>query len=273
MKRLSDRIAALSLVAVLVATLVLLVLPIVVAIAMSFDGASYLTPFPPHSYSLHWYRGFFSNNYYITGLRVSALLAVLATLISTTVGTAVAVAFHRYEFRGKALLSAAFMSPMVVGGVVVGFSLLMFLSRLHIDSGLLRLLAGHIIITLPFTIRSSLASLAGISPRLEEAALSLGANERRAFVDITLPLAKTGIIAGSVFAFAFSMDEVAASMFLTTTRVYSLPIALISMMRSNFNLTIAAAAVMLLAVTVVLIVILDRVVGMDRVVGQGTYGG
>lgn len=273
MKRFSDGIAGALLAGVLLATAILLILPILVAVAMSFDGASYMTPFPPHSFSTQWYRSFFGNSYYINGLKVSILLAVLATVISTTAGTAAAVVLDRYDFPGKALLSSAFMSPMVVGGVVVGFSLLMFLSKLHIDNGVARLLAGHVIITLPFTIRSSLAGLAGINPRLGEAALSLGANERKAFFDITLPLAKTGIIAGGVFAFAFSMDEVAASMFLTTTKVYSLPIALISMMRSNFNLTIAAAAVMLLCLTVVLIVILDRLVGMDRVVGQGTYGG
>lgn len=273
MKRLTDNVGVGLLAIVLLGATVMLILPIIVAIAMSFDGASYLTPFPPHSFSMQWYTSFFSNSYYITSLKYSILLAVLATLISTSVGTAVAVALERYEFPGKALISSAFMTPMVVGGVVVGFSLLMFLTRLGITGGVPRLLAGHVIITLPFAIRSSLAGLVGINPRLEEAALSLGANRMKAFWDVTLPLAKTGIIAGGIFAFAFSMDEVAASMFLTTTKVYTLPIALISMMRSNFNLTIAAAAVMLLGLTIVLIMLLDRVVGMDKVVGQGTYGG
>lgn len=273
MKRLSDQIALLLLLSILVGTTILLILPIIVAIAMSFDGASYMTPFPPHSFSTQWYGSFFSNSYYIVGLKVSVLLAVLSTFISTTAGTAVAFVLDRYHFPGKVLLSSAFMTPMMIGGVVVGFSLLMFLSKLHIDNGFIRLLSGQVIISLPFCVRSSLAGLAGISPTLEEGALVLGANRRKAFFDITLPLAKTGIIAGAVFAFAFSMDEVAASMFLTTTKVYTLPIALISMMRSNFNLTIAAAAVMLLGLTVVLIFLLDRLVGMDRVVGQGTYGG
>lgn len=273
MKRLSDDLAFLLLGGVFVGTALLLTLPIIVAIAMSFNGASYMTPFPPDSFSVQWYSSFFSDSYYITGLKMSLLLATLATTISTVVGTLVAFVLDRYRFPGKALLSAVFMSPLVIGGVVVGFSLLMFTSKLHVENGFLRLLGCHIIMTLPFCIRSSLSGLVGISRTLEEAALSLGASGRKVFFDITLPLARTGIIAGAIFGFATSMDEVAASVFLTTPRIYTLPIALISMMRSNFDLTIAAAAVMLLALTVVLMVVLDRLVGMDRVVGQGAYGG
>lgn len=273
MKRLTDHLALLIFAGVLIATAFLLILPIVVAMAMSLDGARYMTPFPPRSLSIQWYQSFFSDSYYIAGFKMSLLLATVSTTVSTVAGIAVAFVLDRYRFPGHALLSSVFMSPLVIGGVVVGFSLLMFSSKLHIDNGFVRLLGCHIIMTLPFCIRSALSGLAGISPTLEEAALSLGANPRKAFFDITLPLARTGIIAGAVFGFATSMDEVAASVFLTTSKVYTLPIALISMMRSSFDLTIAAAAVMLLGLTVFLMVLLDRLVGMDRVVGRGAYGG
>ncbi|MER8492616.1 ABC transporter permease [Mesorhizobium australicum] len=273
MKRLTDKLAGVLLGVLLLATAMLLILPIIVAISMSFNGATYMTPFPPKSLSTQWYSSFFSDSYYIGGLKVSLLLAACATTVSTVAGTAVAFVLDRYQFAGKALLSSVFMSPLVIGGVVVGFSLLMFFSKLHVESGFLRLLGCHIVMTLPFCVRSSLSGLAGINRTFEEAALVLGASEGKAFRDVTLPLAKTGIIAGAIFAFATSMDEVAASVFLTTPKIYTLPIALVSMMRSNFDLTIAAAAVLLLALTVSLIVILDRLVGIDRVVGRGAYGG
>ena len=76
---------------------------------------------------------------------------------------------------------------------------------------------------------------------------------------------------GAVFAFAVSMDDVAVSIFLTDSTTYTLPVALISVMRANFDLTIAAVAVMLVVFTVVLIICLDRLVGLDRIVGQGIY--
>ena len=109
--------------------------------------------------------------------------------------------------------------------------------------GFSRLLGGHVIVTIPYTIRATLASLVGIRRTMIEAALSLGANERQVFWNITFPLAKTGIVAGAVFAFALSLDDVAVSLFLADPKTYTLPVALISMMRANFDLTIAAASV------------------------------
>ena len=109
----------------------------------------------------------------------------------------------------------------------------------------------------------------GIRRTLTEAALSLGANERRAFWDITFPLARTGMVAGIIFAFAFSMDEVAVSMFLTSPDTYTLPVAMVSMMRTNFDLTIAAGAVVLMALTIGVIVIIDWIFGLDRLIGEG----
>ena len=201
------------------------------------------------------------------------MLAVTATCVSTAIGTVTAFVIDRYEFRGKEVMTAFFLSPLVVPGVVVGFALLLFLSFVGVFEGFARLLAGHVIITIPYTIRTTLAGLVGIPPSLSEAALSLGATERQAFWDITFPLAKTGIVAGAVFAFAFSMDDVAVSMFLTDPTTYTLPVALISMMRANFDLSIAAAALLLIGVTLALILVLDRVVGLDKVIGQGIYRG
>jgi putative spermidine/putrescine transport system permease protein len=109
----------------------------------------------------------------------------------------------------------------------------------------------------------------GIRKNLTEAAMSLGANERRAFWDITFPLARTGMVAGIVFAFAFSMDDVAVSMFLTSPETYTLPVAMVSMMRTQFDLTIAAGAVVLMLITIAVIVVLDWIYGLDRLIGQG----
>jgi ABC-type spermidine/putrescine transport system permease subunit I len=118
---------------------------------------------------------------------------------------------------------------------------------------------------------ATLAGLTGIRPSLREAAMTLGASERQVFWDITFPLAKTGIVAGCVFAFASSLDDVAVSVFLYDPDSYTLPIALISYMRANFDLSVASAAVFLAAITFVLVLVLDRAVGLDKIMGQGIY--
>ena len=270
-KRRIDDLGLWTLVVVVGLVFIFLVVPILVAIAMSFDGRSYMGRFPPPEYSIHWYVKFFSDSYFINGLRTSLILATLAAVVSTTIGVAAALALDRYAFKGKEVLTSFFFSPLIVPAVVVGFALLMFFSMMGVHDGFLRLLGGHVIVTLPYTIRTTLAGLVGIRPSLLEAALTLGANERQAFWGITFPLAKTGIVAGAVFAFAFSLDDVAISIFLSDTSSYTLPVALISMMRANFDLTIAAASVLLTGFTLILIVVLDRIVGLDQIIGQGIY--
>lgn len=271
MKRQTDDLGLWALVILVGLAFVFLIVPILVAVTMSFDGRNYMGRFPPPEYSFRWYAKFFSDTYYLNGLKTSLLLATLAASASTAIGVAAALVLDRYTFKGKDALSAFFFSPLIVPAVVIGFALLIFFSITGIHDGFVRLLGGHIIVTVPYTIRTTLAGLVGIRKSLLEAALSLGANERQAFWGITFPLAKTGIVAGAVFAFAFSLDDVAIAIFLSDTSSYTLPVALLSMMRSNFDLTIAAASVLLTGFTLVLIIVLDRVVGLDQVIGQGIY--
>ncbi|MCK1467197.1 ABC transporter permease [Bradyrhizobium sp. CW10] len=271
MKRLADDVLGFIVIFLALATIALLVAPLVIAAVMSFDSREFLGQFPPPSLSLRWYIGFFSDAYYLKGLQVSLMLAVAATSLSTLVGVAAAFTLDRYDFPGKELLSALFLSPLVVPHVIIGFSLLLFFSSLGLYSGIIPLIAGHLIITVPYVIRTTLASLVGIRKSLTEAALSLGATERRAFWKVTMPLSKTGIAAGAVFAFAYSMDDVSVSLFLTGPKMYTLPVAMATMMRSQFDLRIAAAAGTLVILTIALIWVLDRVAGLDKVIGQGVY--
>ena len=248
-----------------------LLTPIVVTAIMAFDSRAYLGPLPPPSLSLRWFSQFFSDDYFLRGLGTSAQLAVLSVTISACVGIATAFAVERMRFAGKEALVSLFLSPLVVPPVVTGFALLLFLSHLGVIDGFTRLLCGHVIITAPYTIRATLTGLAGIDRSLTEAALILGATERKAFWDVTFPLARTSIVSGAIFAFAVSMDDVAVSIMLTDAKTYTLPVALISSMRANFDLSIAAASVMLMTLTAILILILEKSVGLNRVIGEGVF--
>ncbi|RWE21545.1 MAG: ABC transporter permease [Mesorhizobium sp.] len=271
MKRYIDNAAGWIGIVNITVLLIFLIAPIVVMIGMSFDGREYMGAFPPTQLSTRWYQSFFSDAYYLRGLSTSLLLAVIATVVSTTAGVSAALALDRYTGPGKQALESLFISPLVVPAVVIGFALLLFFAMIGISDGFTRLVGGHIIITFPYTVRTTLAGLVGIRKTLVEAAMSLGATERQAFWDVTFPLARTGIVAGAVFAFAFSMDDVAVSLFLTSPDSYTLPVAMVSMMRTNFDLTIAAAAVVLMIFTFALILILDWTIGLDRLIGKGVF--
>nr|WP_277425205.1 ABC transporter permease subunit [Pseudohalocynthiibacter aestuariivivens] len=149
--------------------------------------------------------------------------------------------------------------------------MLFFFSRIGVESSAIKIILAHVLITLPYTIRTNVASMAGIGETMVEASLSLGAREGQTLRRIVLPLGRTGIATGFIFAFAFSMDDIAVTIFLTSPTVYTLPAALIANMKANFDLTIAAASVFLAGVALLVIIILDRIVGVETVMGQGIY--
>jgi putative spermidine/putrescine transport system permease protein len=270
-KRTGDLLATILNRSIIFLTLLFLVAPLAVTLVMAFDDRPYLGPLPPPSYSLRWFREFFADATFQRGLAVSLTLAVFAAVISTLIGVAAACALDRGQILGSELLSTLFLSPLAVPPVVTGFALLLFLAKLGLYAGFYRLICGHIIITIPYTIRASVAGFAAIDKSLTEAALVLGATTHRAFWDITLPLARTGIISGAIFAFAVSMDDVAVSIMLTDANTYTLPVALISSMRANFSLAIAAASLMLLTLTAILIFVLEKTVGVNRALGEGMF--
>jgi putative spermidine/putrescine transport system permease protein len=269
--RVADRVALAAVSATIILAVLFLIVPLAIVLSMSLDARDYLGAFPPSALSLRWYGKFFGDAYLVKGLWTSLVLAVCAASLSTALGVAGAVAIDRLPRRRREAITSFFLSPLIVPGVVVGFALLLFYSRIGLGNGFLRLLGAHVLITFPYPVRTTLAALAGIRPSMVEAALSLGATERRAFWTVTMPLTRAGIVAGAIFAFVFSLDDVAVSLFLSGPETYTLPVALLSMMHANFDLTIAAAAVLLVGLTVVLMVALDRAVGLDRVFGAGLY--
>ena len=255
----------------LVLTFLFLLLPVLLSVTMAFDSRTYLGRFPPPGFSLQWLRSFLSSAYLLIGLQNSLIVAATASLVSITLGALAAVALQRASFPGRDLVMAIFLAPLIVPGVILGFGLLLMFSITGLLDGLPRIIAGHVLITFPFCLRATLASLTGIRRSLTEAAMSLGANERQAFWEITLPLARTGLLTGGVFAFAVSMDDVAVALFLADPQTYTLPVALVSLMRANFDLTIAAASLVLLAVSALSTWLLAQFVGLGAVLGQGIY--
>ena len=271
LQRVADDFGRIAAGSAIVVSVALLSLPLLLTVSMSFDARDYLGPFPPSKLSTHWYAKFFSDPYLLKGLKTSLQLAALTALASTTLGLSAAVALDRLPRRFAQPLMAMFLSPLIVPGVVVGFALLIFFARAGIDNTFLRLLGGHVLITFPYAIRTVLAALAGIPRSLPEAAQSLGASPAKAFWTVTLPLARTGVAAGAIFAFVFSLDDVAVSIFLSDPDRYTLPVALVSMLHANFDLTIAAVAVLLMGASIALMMLLDWAVGLDRIVGSAYY--
>jgi len=265
---------AVGLAATLIAvSIVFLIVPLIISFIVSFDGRTYLGPFPPPELSLQWYEKFLSDRMYMRSLGNSALIASIAAVVSIVTGVSAAIGMERARFVGRDFLLALFLSPLIIPGVVIGFSLLLLLAWFGIIDGFTRIVLGHVIITFPYVLRSTLASLVGSGRILEEAAMSLGATEWQVIGTITLPLCRTGIVIGMLFAFAISIDDVAVGIFLADPDSYTLSLTLVTMMRANFDLTIAAASVFLILIAVTLILLVELLIGVDRVIGHGMFKG
>jgi putative spermidine/putrescine transport system permease protein len=240
--------------------------PLVCVVAVSFNGDA-LVSFPPTSLSFKWYIHALSLDLFIQSAKVSFYLAVAATVIGVSLGTLAAIGLSRSKSRFKPLIESIFLAPLVVPGLVIGLSLLIALSAAQLYSAPIRLLIGHILVVTPYSIRTVLASLSKVDETLEEAALTLGATPVKTFFLVTLPLIRPGLIAGAIFSFILSFDDVTVSLFLIDARTGTLPIAIMSYLEYSFDPSVAAISSLMIIVTLVLALSLERLFGLKRLLG------
>jgi putative spermidine/putrescine transport system permease protein len=173
-----------------------------------------------------------------------------------------AYAVARHAFPGREALLAFLMSPLMLPGVVIGFAVVRFYGAIGFPLSLTGLVLAHVVVTLPYSLRTIAASLAGLDRSLEEAAVTLGAHPVRAFRWVTLPLIKPGLIAGAVFVFITSFDNVTVSLFLVSPRFSVLPMWLFSYVEQSGDPIAAAIATALTVTSLVVVVLLDRFIGL-----------
>jgi putative spermidine/putrescine transport system permease protein len=242
---------------------IFLLAPLVCVVLVSFNAEA-IQSFPPAALTLHWYWFALNVDSFVRGTSASFLLALAATFVAAPIAIAAAVALWRSPWRGKVALEALFLSPIVVPGIVIGISLLVALAAVDVREAPIRLLCGHTLIVLPYIIRTTLASLARLDPSLEEAAETLGASRRQAFFHVTLPLIRPGVVAGVIFGFILSFDDVNVSLFLVDARTVTLPIAIMSYLQYSFDPSVAAISSMLILITLLLAIVLEWSFGLKR---------
>lgn len=243
-------------------SLAYLMLPLVVIMGASLTTSSYLA-FPPEGLTLQWYARLMDDPSYVASFATSVLLAAAATLAAIALAIPAALAFARYEFRGKQTLSAMLMSPLVLPHIVLGAALLQFGAYLGLTRSFVALLIGHTVIIMPFVLRSVMTLMTEEQRCLEEASADLGAGPWTTFFLVILPQIRPGIITGSIFAFISSFINVELSIFNTTAELSTIPVKLFNYVQYTIDPTIAAVSAATIVAAVVAIVILDLTVGLD----------
>lgn len=242
-----------------------LVLPVVVIALASLSRTSYLTV-PPRGLTLHWFARVLADAEYVHAIGFSVLLALVATAGSLATGVTASFALVRRRVHGAGAVGALLNAPLVFPGVVVGVALLQFYALVHVNGTLVGLAVAHMVITVPYVVRAVTASLQGLDPEIEHAARVLGASGPVAFFTVTLPLIRPGVVAGALFSFIVSFDNVPVSIFLLGAGQMTLPVKIFSAIEYGVDPSIAAVSTMLIVATGVGLAVAERWIGFHRFV-------
>ncbi|MDA3887435.1 MAG: ABC transporter permease [Allgaiera sp.] len=236
-----------------------LVVPLVVIVPLSFNATPYFTftkgmlEFQPSAYSLKWYETFFTNSQWLLALKNSFIIAPIATLIATTLGTLAALGLTRPNMPFKTTITALLVLPMIVPLIITATALFFYFSYLHIVDSYVGVIIAHAILGTPFVVITVTATLEGLEPQFFRAALSLGATPRVAFFKVVMPLVLPGIVSGALFAFMTSFDEVVIVLFIAGPDQKTLPLQMWTNLRYTIDPTILAVASLILLLAVVLL--------------------
>lgn len=243
--------------------------PLLVVIGVSFTGEGYLA-LPLNGLSLRWWRAIGDNPRFLESFWFSLRLGVTAATLSALIAVPAALAIARWCFPGRGALVAILASPLMIPHVVLGVAFLRFFSTAGITGSFFWLALTHVVVVMPYALRLVLASATGLDRDAEKAALSLGANRATAFRRIVLPLILPGVVGGWMLAFIQSFDELTMTVFVATPGTTTLPVAMYNQIANTIDPLVASVSTVLIAGTLVLMVLLDRIVGLDRVlIGKG----
>jgi putative spermidine/putrescine transport system permease protein len=247
----------------IVVIVLFLVAPIIVVVIGSFSNQAYLV-FPPRGFSLRWYGQFFGSREFIASTLVSLRLGALTMVISTALGVVASMGLVDRKSAAAEFVKALFAVPLMVPGIVTGIAMLFYFTRIRLGATLTGLVIAHVALTLPFVVRIVLAGLESLDRSVGEAARSLGANQWRAAVTITLPMIRGNVLSAAIFAFIISFDEVVVTLFLASPRLTTLPVRIYNYIEFTSDPSIAAISTILVAVSACVVLIVDRYVGFTR---------
>ncbi|CAJ2376460.1 MAG: ABC transporter permease [Gammaproteobacteria bacterium] len=236
-----------------------LIAPVVVVIPLSFNAVPFFTfteemlTFDPAGYSLKWYRDFFTNLNWQGAVKNSLVIAVFATLISTTLGTVAALGLSRSEMPHKSVIMGILISPMIVPLIISAAGMYFFYSKIGLSSTHLGVILAHAALGTPFVVITVTATLVGFDHSLVRAAATLGASPQRTFFRVIVPLILPGVISGALFAFITSFDEVVVVLFVGSYEQRTIPWQMFSGIREQISPTILAVATLLVAVSILLL--------------------
>jgi spermidine/putrescine transport system permease protein len=231
----------------------LLYLPAAIMGVMSFNDAA-LPAFPLEGFSTRWYGELASSTEVKESLVNSTVIALTTMALSVTIGTLAAFGLVRSRFRGRNVIFTMILLPMLMPALILAVALLLFFNFVGIGLGVVPVIIGHVVITLPFVVLIVSLRLFGFDRTLEEAARDLGAHPVKVLRHVTLPIMAPGLMAAALFSFLISWDEVLIAFYNIDNRS-TLPIYIWTQLRHRITMELVALGTVLSALTALLVAV------------------
>jgi putative spermidine/putrescine transport system permease protein len=243
--------------------LIVVLAPVVIVMWMSFTPtAMFVLPFT--NFSLRWYREALSYPGFVDAFRLSFELATLAALITIALSFLAAYGLVRYQPAGGGALRAFFTAPLLVSAVVFGIAMLQFVNRFGLYNQLAGLVLAHVVLVVPFAIRSLEVTLRAVPEELEWAAMILGRSRAGTLLRITLPLCARGLVTAFLFCFLLSFSEVTTTIFMTGPGLQTLPVRIYGYMSDRIDPTVAAVSALVVLISLAILVAVNLLGGLRR---------
>jgi putative spermidine/putrescine transport system permease protein len=243
--------------------------PLVMVVLVSFTAKGYIA-LPFDGASFRWYRAILEATDFIDAFKRSMGLAATAATLATAMAVPAGMAIAWHRFKGREALVGLLLSPLMVPNIVLGIALLRFLTQIGGSSTLWGLTAAHTVIVMPYVLRLVVAAATGFDRTIAQAAETLGASGWTVFRRIELPLILPGVAGGWLIAFINSFDELTMSIFVASASTETLPVKMYNHIANTIDPLLASVSTVLILLTVVLMVALDRFYGLDRILSGKT---
>lgn len=262
---LTERIASTVVWSLAAATIVFMLTPLVVTVVVSF-GSSPVFTLPAPSWSLRWYEALGRSRELWPVAATSLQLAALSTAAALVLGTLCAIGLLRGNFRGREAVVTFLVSPLMLPGLVIGIAMLEAFRAMGLRHVWASLAIAHVVITLPYVVRTVYAALALFDFTLIDAARTLGLSYGRAILKVLVPALAPAFLTSGMFAFLASMDNYPISIFFADAWTKTLPIQMLQYVEESPDPMIAAISTLLILLAAFVLFIGDRLVGLRRMV-------
>lgn len=237
---------------------VFMLAPLVVVALVSVNPTSGFR-IPTTEFSLRWYEKFLGLKPFRDSLFLISLPVALATsVIATTLGTLAAICLVRCRLVARDVVEGFFMLPLLIPSILLGAALYLVSARMGFAGSAWALVTGHTLLGVPYVIRCVGAGLVAVDPRLEEAAVSLGCTPLQAFIKVVMPVLRSSIFSGAIFAFIVSFSDINLALFVAGPSTTTLPIHVFSQIFWEGDPSIAAASTVQIVIVSLLILAMQR---------------